>query len=138
MKIIHGKNCKSMNLHAVIDSIEAPMSLDHTQYQETTTPLQEVTAKSSSKSNVKLTGKLGKTSSSTVGLSSSSSVVRYKKPPQAPRRFKSAYMFFSTFKHKEMRSLGRGAKVGDFTSCEDILKLFLSSISASSLLDALC
>jgi hypothetical protein len=30
-------------------------------------------------------------------------VIRYKKAPQAPRRFKSAYMFFSTSKHKEIR-----------------------------------
>jgi hypothetical protein len=29
--------------------------------------------------------------------------VKYKKAPQAPRRFKSAYMFFSTEKHKEIR-----------------------------------
>lgn len=28
---------------------------------------------------------------------------KYKKAPQAPRRFKSAYMFFSTTKHKEIR-----------------------------------
>lgn len=28
---------------------------------------------------------------------------KYKKAPQAPRRFKSAYMFFSTIKHKEIR-----------------------------------
>lgn len=28
---------------------------------------------------------------------------KYKKAPQAPRRFKSAYMFFSTDKHKEIR-----------------------------------
>lgn len=29
--------------------------------------------------------------------------VKYKKAPQAPRRFKSSYMFFSTKKHKEIR-----------------------------------
>lgn len=29
--------------------------------------------------------------------------VKYKKAPEAPRRFKSAYMFFSTIKHKEIR-----------------------------------
>jgi hypothetical protein len=29
--------------------------------------------------------------------------VKYKKSPEAPRRFKSAYMFFSTEKHKEIR-----------------------------------
>jgi hypothetical protein len=29
--------------------------------------------------------------------------VKYKKAPQAPRRFKSSYMFFSTEKHKEIR-----------------------------------
>eukprot|EP00540_Astrosyne_radiata_P002304 CAMPEP_0116855188 /NCGR_PEP_ID=MMETSP0418-20121206/19101_1 /TAXON_ID=1158023 /ORGANISM="Astrosyne radiata, Strain 13vi08-1A" /LENGTH=117 /DNA_ID=CAMNT_0004488217 /DNA_START=41 /DNA_END=391 /DNA_ORIENTATION=- len=28
---------------------------------------------------------------------------KYKKAPQAPRRFKSAYMFFSTTKHREIR-----------------------------------
>lgn len=31
------------------------------------------------------------------------SKIKYKKAPQAPRRFKSAYMFFSTSKHKEIR-----------------------------------
>lgn len=31
------------------------------------------------------------------------SKTKYKKAPQAPRRFKSAYMFFSTTKHKEIR-----------------------------------
>ncbi len=30
-------------------------------------------------------------------------VVKYTKAPQAPRRFKSAYMFFSTEKHKDFR-----------------------------------
>lgn len=30
-------------------------------------------------------------------------ITKYKKAPQAPRRFKSAYMFFSTEKHKEIR-----------------------------------
>jgi hypothetical protein len=29
--------------------------------------------------------------------------VKYKKAPQAPRRFKSSYMFFSTEKHKAIR-----------------------------------
>jgi hypothetical protein len=29
--------------------------------------------------------------------------VKYKKAPQAPRRFKSSYMFFSTEKHKQIR-----------------------------------
>lgn len=29
--------------------------------------------------------------------------VKYKKAPQAPRRFKSSYMFFSTEKHKSIR-----------------------------------
>jgi hypothetical protein len=28
---------------------------------------------------------------------------KFKKAPQAPRRFKSAYMFYSTLKHKEIR-----------------------------------
>jgi len=31
-------------------------------------------------------------------------VVKFKKAPQAPRRFKSAYMFFSTAKHPEIRA----------------------------------
>ena len=31
-------------------------------------------------------------------------VVKYKKAPEAPRRFKSSYMFFSTVKHKEIRA----------------------------------
>jgi len=31
-------------------------------------------------------------------------VVKYKKAPQAPKRFKSSYIFFSTHKHKEIRS----------------------------------
>ena len=30
--------------------------------------------------------------------------VKYKKAPEAPRRFKSSYMFFSTKKHKEIRT----------------------------------
>lgn len=30
--------------------------------------------------------------------------VKFKKAPQAPRRFKSAYMFFSTAKHPEIRA----------------------------------
>lgn len=30
--------------------------------------------------------------------------IKYKKAPQAPRRFKSSYMFFSTSKHKEIRA----------------------------------
>ncbi len=34
---------------------------------------------------------------------SSKEIVKYKKSPEAPRRFKSAYMFFSTEKHKEIR-----------------------------------
>lgn len=36
--------------------------------------------------------------------------IKLKKAPQAPRRFKSAYMFFSTGKHKEIRS-GMAIKV---------------------------
>jgi hypothetical protein len=38
--------------------------------------------------------------------------VKYGKAPQAPKRFKSAYMFFSTVKHPEIRArLGHnGAK----------------------------
>jgi hypothetical protein len=34
---------------------------------------------------------------------SSRETVKYKKSPEAPRRFKSAYMFFSTEKHKGIR-----------------------------------
>ena len=34
----------------------------------------------------------------------SAPVVKYKKAPEAPRRFKSSYMFFSTVKHKEIRA----------------------------------
>ena len=30
-------------------------------------------------------------------------VIKYEKAPLAPRRFKSAYMFFSTEKHKSIR-----------------------------------
>jgi len=41
--------------------------------------------------------------------------VKYKKAPQAPRRFKSSYMFFSTIKHKEIRAelaeKGEGQKI---------------------------
>lgn len=33
-----------------------------------------------------------------------SNKLKYKKPPQAPRRFKSSYMFFSTVKHREIRA----------------------------------
>jgi hypothetical protein len=33
----------------------------------------------------------------------SNNIVKYKKAPEAPRRFKSAYMFFSTEKHKSIR-----------------------------------
>ena len=29
--------------------------------------------------------------------------IKYKKAPQAPRRFKSSYIFFSTIKHKSIR-----------------------------------
>lgn len=44
--------------------------------------------------------------------------VKYKKAPGAPRRFKSAYMFYSTDKHKEIRKEldkdGKKEKVGRF------------------------
>jgi hypothetical protein len=33
-----------------------------------------------------------------------SSKFKFKKPPEAPRRFKSSYMFFSTVKHREIRA----------------------------------
>jgi hypothetical protein len=43
--------------------------------------------------------------------------VKYKKAPNAPRRFKSSYMFFSTFKHKQIREElakeGKNSKVSD-------------------------
>ena len=43
--------------------------------------------------------------------------IKYKKAPQAPRRFKSSYMFFSTEKHKSIRKelmeKGDNEKVGD-------------------------
>lgn len=43
--------------------------------------------------------------------------VKYKKAPNAPRRFKSSYMFFSTFKHKQIREElakeGKNSKVCD-------------------------
>ena len=36
-------------------------------------------------------------------------IPRYKKAPGAPKRFKSAFIFFSTWKHKEIRKqLGKG------------------------------
>ena len=38
-----------------------------------------------------------------IVMAKKSPVVKYKKAPQAPRRFKSSYMFFSTEKHKEIR-----------------------------------
>mmetsp|Transcript_15656 Transcript_15656/g.22077 ORF Transcript_15656/g.22077 Transcript_15656/m.22077 type:complete len:439 (+) Transcript_15656:198-1514(+) len=37
-------------------------------------------------------------------VSASKKIVKFKKAPQAPRRFKSAYMFFSTAKHPEIRA----------------------------------
>lgn len=36
-------------------------------------------------------------------MSTKKGQVKYKKAPQAPRRFKSSYMFFSTEKHKSIR-----------------------------------
>jgi hypothetical protein len=36
-------------------------------------------------------------------MSKKESNIKFKKAPQAPRRFKSAYMFFSTEKHKAIR-----------------------------------
>jgi hypothetical protein len=44
------------------------------------------------------------TSARGSAISHSHQVVKYKKAPQAPRRFKSSYMFFSTKKHKEIRA----------------------------------
>jgi hypothetical protein len=42
--------------------------------------------------------------------------IKYKKAPGAPRRFKSAYMFFSTEKHRSIREelaeKGKSEKVG--------------------------
>mmetsp|Transcript_23517 Transcript_23517/g.35573 ORF Transcript_23517/g.35573 Transcript_23517/m.35573 type:complete len:421 (+) Transcript_23517:88-1350(+) len=49
------------------------------------------------------------------------SKIKYKKAPQAPRRFKSAYMFFSTCKHKEIRE-ELGAK-GTVEKTTNIAKL---------------
>ena len=36
-------------------------------------------------------------------MSTKKGPVKYKKAPQAPRRFKSSYMFFSTEKHRLIR-----------------------------------
>jgi hypothetical protein len=41
--------------------------------------------------------------SASTAKKSSKGTIKYKKSPEAPRRFKSAYMFFSTEKHKEIR-----------------------------------
>jgi hypothetical protein len=49
---------------------------------------------------------------------SSRETVKYKKSPEAPRRFKSAYMFFSTEKHKEIRK-----EMGDKEVCMIIADL---------------
>ena len=38
-----------------------------------------------------------------IMMSKKPAVVKYTKAPQAPRRFKSSYMFFSTEKHKQLR-----------------------------------
>lgn len=56
---------------------------------------------------------------SSIGQPSPSSkehaAIKYKKAPEAPRRFKSSYMFFSTTKHKQIREeldeAGKGNKV---------------------------
>jgi hypothetical protein len=44
-----------------------------------------------------------KVNSASNAKKNSRETVKYKKSPEAPRRFKSAYMFFSTEKHKEIR-----------------------------------
>ena len=44
--------------------------------------------------------------------------VKYKKPSCAPKRFKSAYMFFSERKHKEFRRREECKKVSDPRSIE--------------------
>jgi hypothetical protein len=45
--------------------------------------------------------------------------IKYKKAPNAPRRFKSSYMFFSTQKHKEIRE--ERAKAGDDPKVSTVL-----------------
>lgn len=45
--------------------------------------------------------------------------VKYKKPSYAPKRFKSAYMFFSERKHKELRQRDECKKVKNSSSEND-------------------
>ncbi|OEU15810.1 HMG-box, partial [Fragilariopsis cylindrus CCMP1102] len=49
--------------------------------------------------------------------------VRYKKAPQAPRRFKSSYMFFSTTKHKEIRAELTAKGQGQKLSTTEVAKM---------------
>ena len=39
--------------------------------------------------------------------------IKYKKAPGAPRRFKSAFMFFSEYEHRLIRQRSGGKKVSD-------------------------
>lgn len=39
--------------------------------------------------------------------------IKYKKAPGAPRRFKSAFMFFSAYEHRLIRQRSGGKKVSD-------------------------
>jgi hypothetical protein len=41
------------------------------------------------------------------------SAIKFKKAPCAPKRFKSAYMFYSVQQHKEIRDQSVDKKVGD-------------------------
>lgn len=58
---------------------------------------------------------------------SSRETVKYKKSPEAPRRFKSAYMFFSTEKHKEIRK-----EMGDKE-----VRMLIADLSSSTFLPML-
>lgn len=49
--------------------------------------------------------------------------VKYKKAPQAPRRFKSSYMFFSTKKHKEIRAELAEKGEGNKLSTTEVAKM---------------
>mmetsp|Transcript_52764 Transcript_52764/g.58956 ORF Transcript_52764/g.58956 Transcript_52764/m.58956 type:complete len:80 (+) Transcript_52764:227-466(+) len=52
-------------------------------------------------------------------------VIKYKKAPQAPKRFKSSYMFFSTIKHKEIRTelIANITEEGQKIKTTDVAKL---------------
>jgi len=56
---------------------------------------------------------------------------KYKKAPQAPRRFKSAYMFFSTIKHKEIREeLGAKGVAEKTTNIAKLVSVAWKELSA--------